>query len=157
MYVDQDLSNDILLDDEGMPYSQDDLDAMPNALRQDLLRRQRQELGHPLRMRNRSGENAPKHVVYLMTDGEFHKIGRTGGDVQKRLSTIQSGNAREITLLETSPYLTYRESIHLEKVLHTNWGKKRVRGEWFKLNKTNLADVTNQIRVGVARKEPEEC
>lgn len=68
-------------------------------------------------------------MIYFITDGEYVKIGFTDkDDVQQRLSTLQTGNARELTLLGTMQ--GGRES---EMLLHQVFSSLRVRGEWFLL------------------------
>jgi len=78
---------------------------------------------------------AQRGTIYLISDGEFTKIGMTDGKVEKRLSSLQTGNARELKLL--GAYST-KNRFAQEKRLHSIFKDKHVTGEWFKLNKSDI-------------------
>lgn len=65
--------------------------------------------------------------VYVITDGEYVKIGRTTS-LRNRLKDLQVANARPLTLLAFIK--GYQDT---EQELHYRFGHARVRGEWFKL------------------------
>lgn len=78
-----------------------------------------------------SGENVTG-FVYLISDGEFRKIGKAT-NVKSRLGSLQTGNPR---LLKVERLITCRSSseAHLvESFLHGECWRNRVRGEWFKI------------------------
>lgn len=64
--------------------------------------------------------------TYLLTDGEFLKVGKTS-NIDKRISSLQTGNARRLTVLG----IIDRDR---EKQLHECLGLRGVArhtGEWF--------------------------
>jgi len=63
--------------------------------------------------------------VYLFTDGEHYKIGYTK-DIKKRLSSINTGNAKNIEIVD---YIIGSKSI--EKKLHKKFDHLKIKGEWF--------------------------
>ena len=68
-----------------------------------------------------------KHT-YLITDGEFIKVGVfTSGKLKQRLEGIQNGNPRKLKVLATS------ES-NIEKLCHYEFEHLNVLNEWFKLD-----------------------
>jgi fumarate reductase subunit D len=76
-------------------------------------------------------ENGVKtRYVYVISDGNRVKIGKTTTDPQKRLSTLQTGNPRKLELLHQ---FECRNPDRLEKYLHKLFASKRERGEWFRL------------------------
>jgi len=75
----------------------------------------------------RNAKASDKHT-YLITDGEFIKVGVfTGGKLDKRLEGIQNGNPRKLKVLATS------ES-NIEKLCHYEFEHLNVLNEWFKLD-----------------------
>ena len=75
----------------------------------------------------RSAKSSSKHT-YLITDGEFIKVGVfTSGKLDKRLESIQNGNPRKLKVLATS------ES-NIEKLCHYEFEHLNVLNEWFKLD-----------------------
>lgn len=64
-------------------------------------------------------------MIYFITDGEYTKIG-VADDPHKRLRELQTGNARELTLI-----CSIDGSYELERKLHKVLGNWRVLGEWF--------------------------
>lgn len=72
-------------------------------------------------------ELSDKHT-YLVSDGEFIKIGVfTKGQLEGRLSSLQTGNPRKLTALATS-------SSNIEKLCHYEFEHLNVLNEWFKLD-----------------------
>jgi T5orf172 domain len=65
--------------------------------------------------------------IYLISDGEFLKIGWTKNVILRR-EVLQCGNVRELTVLATKP-----GSQLTEGAIHKALRKYRVRGEWFKM------------------------
>lgn len=77
--------------------------------------------------------------VYLITDGEFFKIGVTKGDVEKRIKGLQTGSPNEITLVNYYESNNYRK---VESWFHRKYKTKRMEGEWFYLD---IEDVESFI------------
>ena len=84
--------------------------------------------------------NIPKYgTVYLICDpsSDLFKIGVTRGDVDKRISKLQTGNGTEIFKVKVyeTPY-PYR----MEKMLHAHFRNKKELNEWFRLD---INDISN--------------
>ncbi len=82
--------------------------------------------------------------VYLLEciidDDSIYKIGFTKDKIQKRINKLQTGNGYE--LIELYKFETqYNQKV--ERRLHKYFSNKRLKGEWFKLNKE---DVDNFIQ-----------
>lgn len=71
----------------------------------------------------------PPQIVYFVEDGDCIKIGTTVGKVKIRLSSLQVGNPRQLTLLGT-----FQESGNVEYDLHNRFHAYHIRGEWFRDN-----------------------
>ena len=70
-------------------------------------------------------------VYFIREAGTDHiKIGRTDGDVNKRLSCLQVGNPHELILLKV---LKCDDSIQAENILHKRFAEYHIRGEWYNL------------------------
>ena len=78
-----------------------------------------------------------KGYVYLLTDGEFFKIGVTRGSIEKRIKKLQTGNPDNITIVN---YHLTEYPFKLESALHARHAHQRINNEWFDLN---VNDVTN--------------
>ena len=83
-----------------------------------------------------------KHnFIYLITDGEFLKIG-IAKDVKSRLAKLQTGNARELKIIFQKEI---KNPNQLEKFLHSKYKSKNIRGEWFDLlhDKNDVISIIN--------------
>jgi hypothetical protein len=75
-----------------------------------------------------------KKGVYLITDGEFFKIGKST-NIPNRIKTLQTSNPRKLTLI--SQYDPMLIGIDLmERRLHEHFKESRTNGEWFDLQIT---------------------
>ena len=72
-------------------------------------------------------ESAPDKPTYLITDGEFLKVGVYKGSLKTRLQGLQNGNPRKLKVLATS------ES-NIEKLCHYEFEHLNVLNEWFKFD-----------------------
>jgi len=78
------------------------------------------------------GQTCPASV-YFVSDGEYVKIGRTGGlreNVMRRIKQFATGNPRPMSaliILETN----YGAARWLENALHEMFRDRRVKNEWF--------------------------
>lgn len=81
------------------------------------------------------GGRGPSGWVYFIMCPETQrcKIGFTKGDAQKRLSSLQTGSASELSLVAMHP-----GTIETERALHEKFAASRLHGEWFEL--------TNELR-----------
>lgn len=74
-----------------------------------------------------AAKRSKKHT-YLVTDGEFVKIGAfTAGKLETRLLGLQTGNPRKLKVLATS-------ASNIEKLCHYEFEDLNVLNEWFKLD-----------------------
>lgn len=76
--------------------------------------------------------------AYIIHDGEYYKIGHTYSDATTRLSNLQVGSAKPLTLVLTIPSKT---PDLLEQELHQRFLEKKIRGEWFALNDADIDDL----------------
>ena len=79
--------------------------------------------------------------IYIIQSGEFVKIGITDDDnMTKRLQMLQIGNPVKLKMLA---YLPMLDPAGTEKALHLAFARYHVRGEWFKLPASILADLVD--------------
>ena len=74
----------------------------------------------------------PKSFVYFISDGEYVKIG-VGVNPEKRMSELQTGNARELQLICKIPVKTEKDAFALENRLHQEYSAFSKNGEWFNI------------------------
>lgn len=83
-------------------------------------------------------------IVYLLEckdeNNIIYKIGFTKGNVQDRIRSLQVGNAYEI--LEICKFNTEFNQ-KLETTLHKHFSHCRLKGEWFKLEKSEIEEFLN--------------
>ena len=90
-------------------------------------------------------------LVYIITDGQYYKIGMTTGEAHKRMKEIQTMNPRK---LEVIYQMEMNFPYDYERLLHDLFKHKRLKGEWFELTKEDIPiikDVLNNkvyTRVG---------
>lgn len=68
--------------------------------------------------------------VYLITDGDFLKVG-ISKDPVTRLKGLQTANARKLSLVQTSKRMSREDAAQWEAQLHEKYKDSRVQGEWF--------------------------
>lgn len=78
---------------------------------------------------------AQRGFIYLISDGEFTKIGFTDKKTSIRLGSLQTGNARELKLV--GEYAT-KNRFAEEKRLHNIFKSQHIRGEWFSLTNSDI-------------------
>jgi hypothetical protein len=90
-------------------------------------------------------------LVYFVSDGTAIKIGHTTGKVTERISALQTGNPRLITVVRTIP-----GTQELERSYHERFAARLVRpnSEWFALQTWEIwgLDQPGFVRVGGAVK-----
>lgn len=91
--------------------------------------------------------------VYLITDGEYVKVG-IAKNVQNRRNELQTSNPKTLRIAATIEY----GGIELEHKLHTKYAKYHARGEWFKLSKEIIEDIkffvmSHYLRTGILNYE----
>lgn len=85
-------------------------------------------------------------AIYFISDGEYIKIGYTKGDPKDRLASLQSGNARQLTLVST-----ISGNITKKQTLHQRFHHLKARGEWFQLTE----EIEKFINFSETEKEQE--
>jgi hypothetical protein len=78
---------------------------------------------------------ALKGYIYVIKCNEYYKIGSSRDGVEKRLNGMQTGNPYELLIVAKYCVTDYLQA---EALLHKYFKDKRVRGEWFKLDKEDL-------------------
>jgi len=82
--------------------------------------------------------------VYLLEfsneDNTIYKIGFTRGTIQKRIDKLQTGNPYQIK--ELCSYQT-KYNQKLERTVHRFYDHCRIKGEWFLLDISDVANFLN--------------
>lgn len=76
--------------------------------------------------------------VYIISDGEYYKIGFTTGEIQKRVLSLQTGCSSSLLVIKA---IETEYPDVLEKELHRRFHHKWIRGEWFDLSKDDLNGI----------------
>ena len=84
--------------------------------------------------------------VYLMIDttNNFHKIGISNSP-QYRERTLQSDKPT-IELICSKKFPSRRIAETIEKALHSTFGEKRLRGEWFELGEDEIEEIKETLK-----------
>jgi|TARA_R110000796_G_scaffold27712_8_gene76231 hypothetical protein len=84
-------------------------------------------------------------IIYLLTNGEGqYKIGITKYNAKKRIkSGLQTGNGDEITVIEEFESKYNRK---IESTLHRRYKAKRLKGEWFMLEKKDIQNFISECQ-----------
>lgn len=87
-----------------------------------------------------------KGYIYIIQYGadDIYKIGISKNDPYNRLSCMQTGTPTELILIGTYFVKHYRKE---EYILHEYLKPKAVRGEWFKLSKSELNDLISRLEI----------
>ena len=89
--------------------------------------------------------NIEKGYVYLIRNSHFeYKIGMTKQNVNKRLKQLQTGNSEDLELVKYFLVENYKK---VEKSLHNHFSNKKINREWFNLNKNDIKDFEEKIRM----------
>ena len=95
--------------------------------------------------KNRRDKAKLKKYLYVISDGpDYFKIG-VSNDPQNRLSTLQTGNPRQLrieTVIENKP--------DLEKKLHYTFKHRLVQGEWFYRGSEKNGQHTDTVQLHAA-------
>ena len=86
------------------------------------------------------------NYVYLMFDSSLslHKIGYSK-DAKYREKTLQ-GQRPTIELLSKKRYLNKTKARQIESLLHKKFDSKRTRGEWFKLEESDIEYIIGYLK-----------
>lgn len=85
--------------------------------------------------------------VYLLNawGTDRYKIGITKGDIDKRIKQLQTGCPDEIILTNSYETENYRK---LEGWMHRKLNSKRVEGEWFELEDSDVFSFIEECKKG---------
>ena len=72
--------------------------------------------------------------IYIVKSDKYYKIG-LAKNTNNRLQSFQTSTPKKVKLIFEKEVEDY---VRVEKDLHKKFKKKRIRGEWFKLSKTDL-------------------
>ena len=86
-------------------------------------------LGRKRKAAQKAKKEAP-YWVYVMSDGEFLKIGYSKNP-KKRIKDVQSGNPKQLKIPVKWQVAGRNNAKKLETTLHKHYGKLRKKGEWF--------------------------
>jgi len=78
--------------------------------------------------------------IYIIRAGAFFKIGKSNR-VRSRLSSIQTGNAAQVVLIEQFKCGDDKKAFAVENKLHDSFKKRKVKGEWFSFTDDELKEV----------------
>ena len=82
-----------------------------------------------------------RRYLYVISNGNYVKIGISDNPVY-RMQSLQKASSSELAL-----HCTACGDFQDEKKLHKLFEKCRMQGEWFNLNKTQLADLYQIFRL----------
>lgn len=89
-----------------------------------------------------------KSYVYVVRAGKGSKapikVGMTG-NVQKRIKALQTGNPQPLFLVMHFECKDRSHAYRLEKTIHEILGGQRMCGEWFKVTRSNLMKLLNNL------------
>ena len=91
------------------------------------------------------GKSSSSCFVYLMKDtaNNYHKIG-ISSKPEYREKTLQSEKP-SIELICCKEFPTRKMARALESALHSTYSEKHVRGEWFKLDEDDVAEIVKSL------------
>jgi len=83
-------------------------------------------------------------IIYLVSDGEFTKIGGTSYNLHKRLLELQTGNAKKLSILGSYPTLYMLQS---ERLVQNKYKSNNILNEWFSLDSSEISNILNKKEV----------
>lgn len=83
-------------------------------------------------------------VVYLLTNNnDQYKIGVTKHNGKKRIKNLQTGNGDVIDVVAE---FKSKYNNKIENALHNRYSVKRLKGEWFKLEKKDIQNFISECQ-----------
>jgi hypothetical protein len=83
-------------------------------------------------------------VVYLLTNNnDQYKIGITKYNGKKRIKNLQTGNGDVIDVVAE---FESKYNNKIEGALHKRYGTKRLKGEWFQLQKKDIQSFISECQ-----------
>lgn len=84
--------------------------------------------------------------VYLISDLEqpnIYKIGVTTGQIEKRMSKLQTGNSSELNICR---FFKTDYPFKIENMMHRKYFSKKVKNEWFELSDEEALNFNDDCR-----------
>ena len=82
--------------------------------------------------------------VYIIETNNKYKIG-IAGDLSNRVRQITTSSPYQVTVLYYHKMNSRKSAIEKEKLLHDKFSTKRLRGEWFELDKDDLDWIKREL------------
>ena len=83
-------------------------------------------------------------VIYLLTNNnDQYKIGITKYNGKKRIKNLQTGNGDVIDVVAE---FESKYNNKIESALHRKYGTKRLKGEWFSLEKKDIQNFISECQ-----------
>lgn len=80
--------------------------------------------------------------VYIISEGtEFFKIG-WASNVKQRLKDLQIANPRRLQIVKQIQSTNKKD----EKIIHYKYHDKKVRGEWFELDSSDIEEIEEYLK-----------
>jgi predicted GIY-YIG superfamily endonuclease len=91
-----------------------------------------------------NGDRYRKQFVYIVTASEFENIYKIGiaKDVEDRVRTMQTGCPFKLYAFKC---YQVNDAVSVETMLHSFFHKKRLMGEWFRLNEIDLTYIDESL------------
>jgi hypothetical protein len=98
---------------------------------------------------NAEKDNPCGCVVYAITDGRNHKIGKAAS-LTKRLKQLQTGNGSKLSVVCYVPVVDEQEAYEVESSLHRTLSDSRMVGEWFSCASHTVYDAMYQAALSLS-------
>ena len=83
-------------------------------------------------------------VIYLLTNNnDQYKIGITKYNAKKRIKNLQTGNG---DIIDVVAEFESKYNNKIEGALHKRYGTKRLKGEWFVLEKKDIQNFISECQ-----------
>ncbi len=97
-------------------------------------------LEHALKhLANRKLKSFQPGFIYFVQCHDFIKVGLTYGNLDQRLSALQTGCPYELKLIHSFKSNDVEDD---ERKLHKHWQRYEVRGEWFRLPDSEIIVIS---------------
>lgn len=81
------------------------------------------------------------YLIKIYNDSEvLYKIGFTRGDPENRLKALETGNPNDMEIFKV---FKTNFNTKIESAVHSRFKHKRVKNEWFRLNKEDVDNFIN--------------
>lgn len=81
--------------------------------------------------------------VYIITDGDFYKIG-VSGNFKKRLASLNTASPRKLKIVATRFFEERQLALTKESSLHEKYSMFRVNGEWFNITENEVIRIIDE-------------